>query len=91
MTVYVDEPSTQPAGIIGEVQKHGGNLRAHLWADDGKELVLFAARLGLPDHWYRRVKQFECYMIPPITRKAAIYRGAKPISLEQYFVERKRK
>lgn len=91
MTVYVDEPSIHPSLIIGEVQKHGGNLRAHLWSDNSKELVIFAAKLGLPDHWFRRVKRFECYMIPPLTAKHALERGAVLISLEQYFSERKRK
>ncbi len=73
MTVYVDDMRMQAR--VGRVNGRW----SHLMADDRRELIEFAARLGMPRAWLQDKRSGVHFDVTDTKREAAIRLGAKPI------------
>lgn len=91
MTVYVDEV-TEYAKVAGPARRWGRKW-SHMTADTEEELHAMAKAIGLKREYFQRRggnPMLDHYDVTPPKREAAIKKGARPETTEQ-FMERLRR
>lgn len=88
--VYVDqlfqtESKNKQAFNVGKRHRH---MWCHMWADNIKELMTFAKKIGLKPEWLQNESgRFPHFDLVPTYRNKAISYGAIEISLKKWLID----
>lgn len=94
--VYVDEifqwPIERTSSKARAVARRHNGKWCHLWCDEGDEELLhkIAMQIGLKREWFQDKPGFPHYDLVPTKRAAALRAGAKPRTLREWLMERRR-
>jgi hypothetical protein len=88
--IYVDDIIDWPGDIAPQAKKFGKKW-CHLWCDPGEEeqLHAFAKKIGLRREYYQLHRIVNHYDLIPSKRELAIFQGARPMQMIEWFKSRK--